>query len=189
MPININDEQMDQCLFDALYALMQSRTIEELTVGEILERAHVSRSSFYRRYRDKYELLTRSYERILQSTYLRCVSGAPWKESTAALYHVLAEHPRFFCNALPATGPNSLRALICDICMKSYEEIMRRRGINLHDDWRLLAATRCQVYGGFEVTCQWLQSGMPCTVEELVDLLHEMLPDFLRAALEETPAN
>ena len=84
MPINVNEEQLDQCLFDALYALMQTRSIEDLTVGEILSRAHVSRSSFYRHYRDKYDLLTQSYEHILQSTYLRCVSGASWKESTAA---------------------------------------------------------------------------------------------------------
>lgn len=184
MPIHINDEQLDQCLFDALYALMQTRSIEELTVGKILERAHVSRSSFYRRYRDKYELLTGSYEHILQSTYLRCVSGAPWKESTAALYRVLAEHPRFFCNALPVRGPNSLWQYICDICMKSYEEILRQHGVDLHTDWRLMAAVQCQIYGGLEVTCQWLKSGMPCTVEEMIDLLYDLLPEFLKRAIE-----
>ena len=185
MPINVNEEQLDQCLFDALYALMQTRSIEDLTVGEILSRAHVSRSSFYRHYRDKYDLLTQSYEHILQSTYLRCVSGASWKESTAALYRVLAEHPRFFCNALPASGPNSLRQYICDICMKSYEEILNRHGVDLHADWRLMAAVQCQIFGGFEVTCQWLQSGIPCTVDELTDLLYATLPDFLRQALQE----
>lgn len=96
MHINLNEEQVDKALFDALYALMQRRTIEELTVGDILEQAHVSRSSFYRHYRDKYELLTTSYKHILESTYLRCLHGSPWKESATSLYTVLADHPAFF---------------------------------------------------------------------------------------------
>ena len=54
MQINHHEEEMDKCLFDALYALMQTKPIEEIPVGEILTKAHVSRSSFYRRYRDKY---------------------------------------------------------------------------------------------------------------------------------------
>ena len=181
MPINVNDEQMDQCLFDALYALMQTRSIEELTVGEILSRAHVSRSSFYRRYRDKYELLTRSYEHILQSTYLRCMSGAPWRESAASLYRVLAEHPKFFKHALETTGANSLRQYICDISIACYEELLRQHGVDLRSDWKRLSATKCFVYGTLEFTCQWASEGMEDDAEALIDLFLELMPDFLRA--------
>ena len=43
LPINHNEAEIERCLFDALYDLMQSRTIEEITVGDILAKAHVSR--------------------------------------------------------------------------------------------------------------------------------------------------
>lgn len=180
MQINMNEEQVDQCLFDALYAMMQTRTIDEMTVGEILERAHVSRSSFYRHYRDKYELLTKSYERILQNTYLQCLEGKAWKEAATSLYRVLAEHPKFFKHALASTGPNSLRQYICDISLVCHEKILRRSGVDLYADWRLLLAARCYVYGACEVTCQWAASGMPYDAEELIKLFYEIMPECLK---------
>jgi AcrR family transcriptional regulator len=44
-------------LGDALIALMQERAFEEVTVQDVLERAGVARSTFYKHYRDKNDLL------------------------------------------------------------------------------------------------------------------------------------
>lgn len=180
MHINLNEEQVDKALFDALYALMQRRTIEELTVGDILEQAHVSRSSFYRHYRDKYELLTTSYKHILESTYLRCLHGSPWKKSATSLYTVLAEHPAFFKHALASTGPNSLRQYICDISMECYEEIFRQHGQDLRGDWRLFTAVKSHIYGTCEITCEWAQEGMRHSPQEMIDLFYYVTPDCLK---------
>ena len=51
------DKDSEQALFDALYRLMLDIPIDKITVSQILEEAHVSRSGFYRRYKDKYDLL------------------------------------------------------------------------------------------------------------------------------------
>ena len=80
--INHHDEALEKSLFDALYMLMTESTIDEITVGDILQKAHVSRSSFYRRYRDKYELLTDSYMRLLNHTFFTCMQGKSWNKST-----------------------------------------------------------------------------------------------------------
>jgi AcrR family transcriptional regulator len=44
-------------LGDALIALMQEKPFDTITVQEVLERAHVSRSTFYSHYSDKDDLL------------------------------------------------------------------------------------------------------------------------------------
>jgi len=44
-------------LGDALIALMQEKAFETITVQEVLDRAHVSRSTFYTHYSDKDDLL------------------------------------------------------------------------------------------------------------------------------------
>ena len=55
------DKDSEQALFDALYCLMLDIPIDRITVSQILETAHVSRSGFYRRYKDKYDLLNSKY--------------------------------------------------------------------------------------------------------------------------------
>ena len=181
MQINHHEEEMDKCLFDALYALMQTKPIEEIPVGEILTKAHVSRSSFYRRYRDKYELLTQSYKRLLDHTFLRCMKDMSWKAASVELYHILAEHPRFFKHAIARRGPDSLYQFILDVILGCMEELFRAQGANLSADWRLLAAAKAYLHGTLEVTCEWAQADMPYPADELIEWLYEIMPECLKA--------
>ena len=178
--INHHDEELEKCLFDALYALMTEQTIDEITVGDILEKAHVSRSSFYRRYRDKYELLTDSYMRLLDHTFLHCMQGKPWKQSSIELFHILAEHPLFFKNAIVRRGPDSLYQCIFDVILSCMETRFTERGLNLHADWRMSSAAKAYLYGTLDVTCDWAQAGMPYPAEELIDWLCEIMPECIK---------
>ena len=180
MEINHHEEELARHLFEALYELMQTRPIDEISVGEILEKAHVSRSSFYRRYRDKYELLSESYKRMMEKTFLRCTKGGSWRESAAALYQVLGEHPKFFKHAVGYTGPNNLRDSISEVCLGVVEERFRQHGRDLHDDWRLLTAARAYVLGTLDVTYEWALADMPYPAEELIDLLCDLIPESIR---------
>ena len=52
-------------LREALIALIEERGFDAITVGEIAERAMVSRSAFYRHYQDKYDLVENIYENMV----------------------------------------------------------------------------------------------------------------------------
>jgi AcrR family transcriptional regulator len=78
----------EKLLREALIELIEERSFDALTVGELTERAMVSRAAFYRNYHDKYDLV-----------------GQIFAEAMQALFHALAdpgiEHPpriwvRFF---------------------------------------------------------------------------------------------
>ena len=51
----------------ALLDLIEERDFETLTVGEIAERAMVSRAGFYRYYQDKYDLVEQLFEEAVQA--------------------------------------------------------------------------------------------------------------------------
>ncbi len=55
-------ERTDELLQTALIELAAERGFEAVTIGEIAKRARVNRATFYRHYRDKYDLV----EQILQ---------------------------------------------------------------------------------------------------------------------------
>jgi len=54
-------------LGDALIALMQEKPFDTITVQEVLDRAHVSRSTFYTHYSDKDDLLMSDAEEFFES--------------------------------------------------------------------------------------------------------------------------
>ena len=54
-------------LGDALVALMQEKPFETITIQEVLDRAHVSRSTFYTHYSDKDDLLMSDSEEFFEA--------------------------------------------------------------------------------------------------------------------------
>lgn len=50
---------------EALIGLIEERSFDAITVGEIAERAMVSRAAFYRYYQDKYDLVEKLFEEML----------------------------------------------------------------------------------------------------------------------------
>src|SRR5215510_7441366 len=54
-------------LGDALIALMQEKAFDTITVQDVLDRAHVSRSTFYAHYSDKDDLLMSDAEEFFEA--------------------------------------------------------------------------------------------------------------------------
>jgi AcrR family transcriptional regulator len=54
---NLRVKRMQKLLREALIELIEERSFEALTIGELTERAMVSRAAFYRNYQDKYDLV------------------------------------------------------------------------------------------------------------------------------------
>ena len=50
---------------DALIELVEERSFDAITVGDITRRAMVSRTAFYRYYRDKFDLVEKLYEEMM----------------------------------------------------------------------------------------------------------------------------
>src|SRR5258706_15753921 len=52
-------------LREALLALIEERSFDAITVGEIASRAMVSRAAFYRYYQDKYDMVEKIFEEMM----------------------------------------------------------------------------------------------------------------------------
>jgi AcrR family transcriptional regulator len=62
---NLRVRRTQKLLREALIALIEERGFEAITVGEITERAMVSRAAFYRNYQDKYDLVENIFEEAM----------------------------------------------------------------------------------------------------------------------------
>jgi len=64
---NLRLRRTQTLLREALIALIEERGFDSLTVGEITERAMVSRAAFYRNYQDKYALVEQIFDDAMSS--------------------------------------------------------------------------------------------------------------------------
>src|SRR5579885_1585935 len=64
---NLRVRRTKLLLREALIALIEERGFEALTIGELTERAMVSRAAFYRHYQDKYDLVEQIFEEAMSS--------------------------------------------------------------------------------------------------------------------------
>jgi len=75
-------------LRDALVALIEERGFDTLKVSDIADRAMINRATFYRHYRDKYDLLTHCMDDVFEE--LTAKSRPPHAETGDLDYSALA---------------------------------------------------------------------------------------------------
>jgi AcrR family transcriptional regulator len=66
---NLRLRRTQKLLRDAMIELIEERGFDALTVGEITERAMVSRAAFYRNYRDKYDLVEQIFDEAASALF------------------------------------------------------------------------------------------------------------------------
>lgn len=87
---NLRVRRTQKLLREALIELIEERGFEALTVGELTERALVSRAAFYRNYQDKYDLVEQIFEEAM-SALLGAV-GELGKDHPAEIWVTFFEH-------------------------------------------------------------------------------------------------
>ena len=165
-----------------LAALLEKESLDKITTSELLEQSGVSRSTFYRRYHDKYDLLTANYQQLLNATIGMVPDGMPYKTAFFNLYQVLKEHPVFFRNAFAYEGPNGLKTFIFKKSYKVFETMLRRQGVNMDSryyQWLLSG----YLNGALEISCRWIESGMKEPIDFLFRINYELIPHEIQMHL------
>lgn len=104
---NVRVRRTRKLLRDALIELIEERGFDRLTVGEITERAMVSRAAFYRNYNDKFHLVEQIFDDAMDAL-LGTVSDKgdtkPAAERWVAFFEHIDHHHRFYAALLGRKG-------------------------------------------------------------------------------------
>lgn len=109
-----------RAIFQALCDLLDEGDFTKITVGDILARAGVSRTTFYRCFADKYDVVNWSYKRYKNIYVKERDQYHSFETALAAQLRFLRENQRYFVQALRYLGQNSLR----DSIFETNEEYM-----------------------------------------------------------------
>src|SRR5215216_2273321 len=113
-------------LREALIELIEERGFDTLTVGEITERAMVSRAAFYRNYQDKYDLVEQIFAEAMEALF-NAVSEPSTEhppQTWVRFFEHIAEYERLYRALLGRKGSAwfvlKMRASLLDL-HKEYE--------------------------------------------------------------------
>src|SRR6266853_6915483 len=87
---NLRVKRTQKLLREALIELIEERGFDALTIGELTERAMVSRAAFYRNYQDKYDLVEQIFEEAMSA--LLSAIGYLEQEHSASFWVTFFEH-------------------------------------------------------------------------------------------------
>ncbi|HEX3683529.1 MAG TPA: TetR/AcrR family transcriptional regulator [Bryobacteraceae bacterium] len=163
-------------LGDALFALMQEKTFDQITVQDLLDRAGVGRSTFYVHYRDKEDLFLSDVESFCEwfSTLLKR-RGASTKRLAPVeeFFTHIREANEFYAAIVRSGKVNDVLALARGFFARSIEERLQITGLEL-EPVRRSAQAHALAGSLFSLLDWWMDKGMKADPKEMDELFHRM---------------
>ncbi|MBU3198392.1 TetR/AcrR family transcriptional regulator [Clostridium estertheticum] len=159
-----------QIILNATIKLMKVDKPNKLTVQNILDEAHVSRSTFYSFFSDKYDVINYYFK-----SYADSISNENVENSCA--YQFLYDNKDYFIKALAVEGQNSFEDFFYnyyyDDCSRMYLKNMNKE--SLSDDDRISLEFYCR--GSLHIAKQWLTRGAKESPLKMRQLTHQLIPE------------
>lgn len=170
-------------IFRALSELMDEKDFGNISVGDILERSGVSRTTFYRHFADKYDVINWSYKRFKNIRIQDRDLYYSFETSLRVQLQYLADHQHYFALALRYTGQNSLR----DFMFEANEEYMIQCWHEAHGtdrpDYAIYSMMQFAAAGMSKIIEQWIVAGCQQEPEEVVKVMVSLMPEPLAGVL------
>lgn len=166
----------------ALKQCMKRHTLDKITVTEIVEASEMTRQTFYRYFKDKYDLVNWYFEQLVMQSFRQMGTSMTLQEGLVKKFYFIQNDHAFFEQAFSSQDYNSLVKYDFDCIHAFYQKIITSKtGKPLPADMAFLLEMYCR--GSIDMTVDWVQRKMPISPESMADLLIEALPPKLEILL------
>lgn len=177
-------EKMKYQLADALKQCMSKMPVEKITVKEIVEECGTTRQTFYRNFKDKYDLINWYFDKILLESFEHMGEGRTVYEGLVNKFYYIEDERLFFKAAFQNDAQNSLREHDFHLILKFYtERIEGKTGRKITEHMRFLLEMYCQ--GSIYMTVRWVLGKIKVTPEQMAESLVDAMPAELAELFRE----
>lgn len=184
---NLRVRRMQKLLREALLELIEERGFDALTVSEIIQRAMISRTAFYRNYQDKYDLVEQIFEdemHILMSALGKFGPERPPQQWVDLFEHV-AEYERLYRVLLGGKGSPwfvmkmraSLAELVEEHALVPNKQPIADRRVFVNGFLPTLLASLF-----VDAITWWLEQGRPYSPEEMARYCSQLAASIFQEA-------
>ena len=162
---------------EAFYQLLQAETIEQISVTQLVQVAEISKPTFYRHFRDKYDLLNQMFDHIFDPMR-DAEKNSTWGEAMLQTLTGLEQHAKFFQNGLCSEDRHSLRNYNLSVLTDTLMELVARRGADVQNPEIRFAVRACAVSHSTAVV-GWICDEQRMPKERFVQYMKASLPHNL----------
>ena len=174
-----------EILAESFVELAETRTIDKISIIDIVENCSLTKPTFYRYFKDKYDLIQWIYAQNVEKIFIRIgKNGYIFKNSLLDNLHYFESNRKFMVNILKHTsGRDSFLNLINEIDIRFITEIIRKESgyVKLPED--VIAMIRVYCYGKGQYLSDWLLDCKPVSCEKMAEYMEACIPDILRLYL------
>ncbi len=164
----------------AIKQCMADVSVDRMTVRQIANAAGVTRQTFYRNFKDKYDLINWYFDKLLIESFAHMGSGRTVSEGLERKFEFIRDERVFFTAAFRSDDYNSLKEHDFQHILDFYTELIgRKTGQPLAPDTAFLLEMYCR--GSVYMTVKWVLGGMPESPAQMSASLVEAMPEKLAA--------
>lgn len=165
-------------IVEAFNTLIAEMSFEDITIQAIIDTAEVSKATFYRYFKDKYDVMNYNYKQILDDA-VRMSTVRNYRDLYLRLYQLGETKLRAIRGAFRSTGVNSFERYIYDYSRSVVEEVTQlNRGCGLTQEEDLQLDVFC--YGISYMYKKWINAQYDITPSDAADRLYEIMPPTLK---------
>ena len=170
-----------ELLTESFRELARERDIDRITVQDIAKNCGYSIATFYRQFRDKYDLIAWDYARDVQKL-LEQEDGTQkdWRQSLSDAANYYDEQREYLANLLTNTsGYDSFIRYMTEIHFSALMDRIRAAAAPNGPDGKTEMFTRLYGFGTVMLTCEWILGKYPVSRETLTEVYAASLPEPL----------
>ncbi|AGA69287.1 transcriptional regulator [Desulfitobacterium dichloroeliminans LMG P-21439] len=164
-------------IYDSLCELLNEKSMNKITVNDILVKSKCSRSTFYRHFKDKYDLMNWFYKYHVEQLF---INGTSMYEVQLNIIKFYDNNRKYFQSILNFRGQNSFR----DFVHRNGEELIKdfvKKKINANElSQDVEFAIKMFNYGAFNMAIEWLNNNFKLTPEEFNRQRCDNMPQILK---------
>ena len=174
-----------EILAESFIEMAQTKHIDRITVKDITENCGYSSATFYRQFKDKYDLIAWSYTQDIRSIVdkLEYTEGS-WKKVLTEVAKYFEEQRDYISNLLLHT--NGYDSFVNNMTQIHYERlrflILKVAPENKLDEMTEMVI-RVYCYGTVHLTCEWILGKYKVSFDELTQVYVNTLPEPLNQYL------
>ena len=167
-----------EILAESFREVAESKNIDKITVKDITENCGYSPATFYRQFRDKYDLIAWDYTRELKNILSKMDgSKTEWQHTLLCVAHFFHDRKRYLANLfLHTSGLESFISYMQEIHFQCLKEIVTKASGSPAIDAVTEMYIRLYVIGAVQFTCEWILGKFEATAQELAMVFEQTLP-------------
>lgn len=162
--------------------LMKTKSLDRISVSSICQGCYLTRQTFYRNFKDKYDLVNWYFQQLCDKSFLLMGVSLTLQEALYEKFTFIEKEKVFFGQAFKSDDCNNINTYDFKMIFQFYENaIVKQTKRPLTEEISFILEMYCKA--SIEMTAKWATGYLDLSKERMVELLILALPEDLKKYL------